>query len=210
MLTNPKPAGWNTGDPITDTQINLFGTQMPKAVDGDGGGTYANSPIELSGTLTVGGLATKSTGAHSLAGTLTVASGATLALASGASGSANSGSTLSLNGTTNIGGTMTVGTNAKITGRLQKVNNTSVTCYATTCDDVLSVCASTVRTIHLSTSGAANGDSIHVAHNGVGPGSVIVYNDGPINNTLASFTSGSFGWIRSSFDGTDWLKVAGS
>lgn len=61
-LTNPKPAGWSTGEILTSAQANSIGTQLPYAVDGNAGGTYAPSdPIIIGGDgLTVTGALTAS------------------------------------------------------------------------------------------------------------------------------------------------------
>jgi hypothetical protein len=66
-LTRAKPAGWANGEIFTSTQANAMDVQLPYAVDGNAGGTYAPSnPIVINGDgldvggagLTVGGVAT--------------------------------------------------------------------------------------------------------------------------------------------------------
>lgn len=50
-LFNPKPAGWASLDQITHVQMNDIGTQLPYALDGHLGGSYAPT-----GLIIVGGL----------------------------------------------------------------------------------------------------------------------------------------------------------
>lgn len=56
-LTNPKPLGWSNGEVFSSTQASAIGNQLPYAVDGNAGGTYApTDPIILGGDgLTVTG-----------------------------------------------------------------------------------------------------------------------------------------------------------
>ena len=50
-LANPKPLGWGYGEILTSAQANSFGTQMPYALDGNGGGSYSPSaPIIVGGS----------------------------------------------------------------------------------------------------------------------------------------------------------------
>lgn len=50
-LTNPKPLGWAYGEILTSAQANSIGTQLPYALDGNGGGTYEPSaPIIVGGS----------------------------------------------------------------------------------------------------------------------------------------------------------------
>ncbi len=49
-LTNPKPLGWAYGEILTSAQMNSVGSQIPYAIDGNAGGTYAPSdPIIIGG-----------------------------------------------------------------------------------------------------------------------------------------------------------------
>ncbi len=66
-LTNPKGAGWGSGEVLTSTQMNSFGTQLPYAIDGNAGGTYAPSDpiiiggdgLSVTGTLAISGTCTR-------------------------------------------------------------------------------------------------------------------------------------------------------
>ncbi|UOF77279.1 long tail fiber proximal subunit [Caudoviricetes sp.] len=49
-LVNPKPLGWAFGEILTSAQMNSFGTQIIRAVDGTGGGAYTlAAPLSLTG-----------------------------------------------------------------------------------------------------------------------------------------------------------------
>jgi hypothetical protein len=58
-LTNPKPLGHAVGEVLTSTNVDAALVQLPYAVDGNAGGTYAPSaPIIIGGSgLRVGGVA---------------------------------------------------------------------------------------------------------------------------------------------------------
>lgn len=52
MLVNIKPLGWAFGELLTSAQMNSISSQLPNAVDGIGGGTYAaTAPISITGQL---------------------------------------------------------------------------------------------------------------------------------------------------------------
>jgi hypothetical protein len=51
-LTNPKPLGWAFGEILTSAQMNSFGTQLTRALDGTGGGSYTlTNPLVLAGDV---------------------------------------------------------------------------------------------------------------------------------------------------------------
>ncbi len=52
MLTNPKPLGWAYGEILTSAQMNTIASQLPFAIDGAGGGTYALGATALTITGT--------------------------------------------------------------------------------------------------------------------------------------------------------------
>ena len=50
-LVNPKPLGWAFGELLTSAQMNSFGTQIIRALDGTGGGSYTlASPLIIGGS----------------------------------------------------------------------------------------------------------------------------------------------------------------
>lgn len=52
MLTNPKPLGFAFGEILTSAQMNSVTSQLPNAVDGIGGGSYALvAPLSITGQL---------------------------------------------------------------------------------------------------------------------------------------------------------------
>lgn len=69
-LTNPKPLGWAFGELLTSAQMNSVATQLPYAIDGNAGGTYANTnPIVLTGDFSardIGGRNLTTTGNSAL------------------------------------------------------------------------------------------------------------------------------------------------
>lgn len=129
-LTNPKPLGWAYGERLTSAQMNSIGSQLPYAVDGNAGGTYAPSaPIIIGGsgvTLTGGingsvAVATNVTaGGNITAGTVSAATLASTGALTVATTAAITGSLLSnrLRFTTAVGPdantTLTIGTSAQI------------------------------------------------------------------------------------------------
>jgi hypothetical protein len=49
-LSNPKPLGWAFGEILTSAQMNSFGTQIIRALDGTGGGAYTlAAPLSIDG-----------------------------------------------------------------------------------------------------------------------------------------------------------------
>jgi hypothetical protein len=51
-LINPKPLGWAFGEILTSAQMNSFGTQIIRALDGTGGGSYTlAAPLIIDGDV---------------------------------------------------------------------------------------------------------------------------------------------------------------
>src|SRR5690606_24096154 len=49
-FTRAKPGGWQAGERLTSGQANHIDEQLPKAIDGNAGGSYApSSPILIGG-----------------------------------------------------------------------------------------------------------------------------------------------------------------
>lgn len=80
-LTRVKPADWSTGETLTSAQMNAIDVQLPYALDGNAGGTYAPS-----GQIIIGGSGFACTGASSfsnctaftLAGNMTISGSRTI------------------------------------------------------------------------------------------------------------------------------------